>query len=100
MTMGKYLSILKDSLREAIDTKVLYATLAVSCLVVLLVGSTTFEPIPVERQFRRAARLLTALTAINPKEKGTRHDVESFEESAAAGRPWEGQYHFDYVITL
>jgi ABC-type transport system involved in multi-copper enzyme maturation permease subunit len=42
----KYLAILKDSVREAIDTKVFYVMLAVSCVLILLVGSLSFAPRP------------------------------------------------------
>jgi ABC-type transport system involved in multi-copper enzyme maturation permease subunit len=40
----KYLAILKDSVREAIDTKVFYVMVALSGVLVLLVASTSFEP--------------------------------------------------------
>jgi ABC-type transport system involved in multi-copper enzyme maturation permease subunit len=43
----KYLAILKDSFREAIDTKVFYVMLAMSSVVLLLVGSMSFTPRPV-----------------------------------------------------
>jgi ABC-type transport system involved in multi-copper enzyme maturation permease subunit len=41
----KYLAILKDSMREAIDTKVFYAMLAMSLVLIVLVGSIGFRPI-------------------------------------------------------
>ena len=44
----KALAIFKDSLREALDSKVLYATLGLSLLLVLLVGSVSFQPVPAE----------------------------------------------------
>src|SRR5262245_47128675 len=40
----KFWSILKDSFREAIDCKVMYVTVGLSCVVILFVGSSTFKP--------------------------------------------------------
>jgi ABC-type transport system involved in multi-copper enzyme maturation permease subunit len=48
----KFLAILKDSLREAIDCKVLYVMLGLSCLVVLVVASMSFKPLPAETMMR------------------------------------------------
>src|SRR5258708_7643685 len=42
----KYLAILNDSLREAIDTKVFYVMVALSAIVMLVVGSVSFRPRP------------------------------------------------------
>ncbi len=42
----KFLAILKDSLREAIDCKVLYVMVGLSGLVTLLVLSLSFKPLP------------------------------------------------------
>jgi ABC-type transport system involved in multi-copper enzyme maturation permease subunit len=44
----KYFAILKDSLREAIDTKVMYFMLALSICLILFVGSIGFKPVPAE----------------------------------------------------
>lgn len=40
----KFWAILKDSLREAVDCKVMYVMVGLSCLVILVVGSMTFKP--------------------------------------------------------
>jgi ABC-type transport system involved in multi-copper enzyme maturation permease subunit len=42
----KFLAILKDSFREAIDSKVLYVMMALSFLVVIAAGSISFRPLP------------------------------------------------------
>ena len=44
----KFLAILKDSLREALDSKVLYALLILSALVIVGVASISFKPRPAE----------------------------------------------------
>jgi len=41
----KFLAILKDSFREALDSKVFYAMIGLSLLLILLVGSVSFKPL-------------------------------------------------------
>ncbi|HYV35682.1 MAG TPA: ABC transporter permease [Gemmataceae bacterium] len=48
----KYLAILKDSMREAIDTKVFYALAVLSLLVVVIVGSTSYTAVDAETAFQ------------------------------------------------
>ena len=45
----KFLAILKDSLREALDLKIFYAMVALSLLTVVLVSSISFEHEPAEK---------------------------------------------------
>lgn len=45
----KYLAILKDSLREALDSTVLYVMIALSSLVILFVATLSFKPLPAEK---------------------------------------------------
>src|SRR5262245_53981836 len=47
----KFLAILKDSLREAIDSKVFYVTVGLSLLLILLIGSISFRPVPAGEAF-------------------------------------------------
>ena len=44
----KYLAILKDSFREALDSKVLYVMVALSTLAILFVASVSLKPLPAE----------------------------------------------------
>lgn len=55
----KFLAILKDSLREAMDTKVIYFTLGLSVLLILLTASLSFRPVPVDEQVRDFTRTMT-----------------------------------------
>src|SRR5262245_11548746 len=50
----KYLAILKDSLREALDNKVMYVTVGLSLLVTLVLLSVGFDPLPPEEVIGRA----------------------------------------------
>lgn len=45
----KYFAILKDSFREAIDSKVLYVMIGLSALVILFVATLSFKPLPAEK---------------------------------------------------
>src|SRR5262245_33638584 len=45
----KYFAILKDSLREALDSKVLYVLLGLALLIVLLVATISFRPLSAEK---------------------------------------------------
>src|SRR5436305_793869 len=45
----KYLAILKDSLREALDSKILLVLLALSTLVILVVATFSFKSLSAER---------------------------------------------------
>ncbi len=46
----KFLALMKDSLREAIDAKVFYVTVAMSFLLILIVGSVSFRPLTAEEE--------------------------------------------------
>lgn len=45
----RYFAILKDSLREALDAKVLYVLLALSTIVIAFVGTLSFKPLSAEK---------------------------------------------------
>jgi ABC-type transport system involved in multi-copper enzyme maturation permease subunit len=51
----KYLAILKDSVREAIDNKVIYVMIALSVLVTLIVLTLSFKPLTAPQMMERAA---------------------------------------------
>jgi ABC-type transport system involved in multi-copper enzyme maturation permease subunit len=52
----KYFAILKDSVREAIDNKVIFVTIGLSLLVTLFVLSLGFEPLPPEKVMESVQR--------------------------------------------
>jgi hypothetical protein len=93
----RYLSILKDSLREALDTKVIYFTFALSLLVVMLIGSVTFRPVEAQEQFERYSRFLTWAFGMAMQGNGPQHKIEAFEQTNGNDVPWKRDYRFDYV---
>jgi len=96
----KYVAILKDSFREAIDSKVFIAMLAVSALVILLIGSVGYKPISVQDDLSR----MTQLTSWGMMRhfKGAQAPslrIEDFQQTndAPADQPWRADYRFRFV---
>lgn len=84
----KFLAILKDSFREAVDCKALYVLLALSGVAILLVASLSFELLPAQKMMEEL---------INGNIQGT---LGQFRKAAAfeeAGRvaPEDGLFHLD-----
>jgi ABC-type transport system involved in multi-copper enzyme maturation permease subunit len=101
----KFLAILKDSLREAVDTKVLYVTVALSLIFVLFVFSISFKPLSVQEEANSLASAANenideAFTKEGLKQltQKPRYSVDKFEETNAGGEPWERGYHFQFLI--
>lgn len=64
----KYLAILKDSLREAIDTKVFFVMIGLSAVLTLLTATLTFQPEPGEELMKAMALpLFGDLADLNPE---------------------------------
>jgi ABC-type transport system involved in multi-copper enzyme maturation permease subunit len=97
----KYLAILKDSLLEALDTKVFYAMMGLSCLVILLVASVSFHPVSFEGEARKGTETLNWMISWM-KDKypdgPPRIELTEFEQTNPESPPWEGNYHF--VVTM
>ncbi|MBI2807379.1 MAG: ABC transporter permease subunit [Planctomycetes bacterium] len=79
----KYLAILKDSLREALDSTVLYVMFALATVIILVVASCSFEPAPADtamKQFffdaHRGPMFLAAINMRKPK-KLTKEALDS-----------------------
>jgi hypothetical protein len=53
----KFIAILKDSLREAIDAKVFYVMVGLSAVLTLLAATVTFTPKPAGKEFMQFAAL-------------------------------------------
>jgi ABC-type transport system involved in multi-copper enzyme maturation permease subunit len=95
----KFLAILKDSLREALDSKVLYALLILSALVIIGVASISFKPRPAETGVSDiVARFPGAQgQAFTNSPPPLHYDVENFRVLDEK-KPWEGEYNFDLVV--
>src|SRR4051812_13225946 len=94
----KFLAILKDSLREALDSKVLYALLGLSVLVIVGVASISFKPRPAEAGVSDiVARFPGAQPNFRNPSPPLRYEVENFK-TLDEKKPWESAYNFDLVV--
>ena len=99
----KYLAILKDSLRETIDSKVLFVVVAISLLAIAAMSTLTLKAnSPSEAIQQIASRFpdgaqeveLPLLGKIKATPSFTQYTVEDFQEPAASAKPWEAEYQF------
>jgi len=98
----KFLAILKDSLREALDTKVFYVMVAFSLLVVLLLGSIGYRPVSVEEEAHRFTEqtswLLAHFAGQHHLGPPPRWYVKDFEQTQPGAAPWQTGYRFTLCI--
>src|SRR5207248_2413266 len=103
----KYLAILKDSLREAIDAKVFYATVILSVLVSFIVLTVTYQPVPMEDVVKEFTGLMNLLTEMKHPQaakmnlEGVKHaEVQDFKRLDDGTEPWTGTYRFTMDFEL
>lgn len=98
----KFLAILKDSLREALDTKVFYVMVGFSLLVVLFVGSIGYQPVSVEEEAHRVTDQMTWLFQHFGAKQNLgsvqRWDVKDFEKTKPNAAPWQTGYRFALTV--
>lgn len=99
----KYLAILRDSLRETIDSKVFFVTIAISVLAILILATLSFEPNPPDQalqtitsRFSDGAQEvdLPVVGRVKATPSLTRYSVEDIKSPPDTARPWEGEYQF------
>jgi ABC-type transport system involved in multi-copper enzyme maturation permease subunit len=96
----KYLAILKDSLYEALDTKVFYVMVGLSCLVLLIVGSVSYAPISIEAEAERLAQTLTWGMQMEAKDADPLPTVAiaDFTQTNPDSPPYERDYRFTVIV--
>lgn len=98
----KCVAILKDSLREALDTKVFYVMVGFSLLVILFVGSIGYRPVSVEEEAHRFTDQITwVLERVGAKQNAAsvpRWDIKDFEQTKPGAAPWETGYRFAMTV--
>jgi len=100
--MMKFLSILKDSFREAMDGKIIYAMLVMALLFTILVASISFKPVSVEDHVRVVPERLNAVLNLFPqpgKPPPPHLDIENFKQTNDSPEPWNGDYSFDFTVS-
>lgn len=104
------LAILKDSIREAWDSKILLVLLILSTLFALLLASIGYDPVPAEETFERARmdfpriRVDKGRFELPPSGMGeprvdVRYAVKDFTEITPAANPANGEYAFTLTAT-
>jgi hypothetical protein len=96
-SLTKASAILKDSVREALDIKILYATVALALLITGLVLTMNFRPVPVDEFFEAKLSFLNFLLRSSPEGKITLSTLD-FKRLDAGTEPWTGDYQFLFNV--
>ncbi len=95
----KFFAILKDSLQETLDSKVLYAMFVLSGLAILAAASIGFEPKSGEKGVEAILRRFPGGKA-NPfigAEAPLKYELQDFKQTDEK-KPWDGDYRFTIVV--
>ncbi len=99
----KYLAILKDSLRETIDSKVFIVVLAISALLIGIMATLSLTPNPAGEGLPKLIEKLPdgaqemdvpVLGRIKATPSFTHYTLEDLKGPEGTARPWEGEYQF------
>lgn len=93
----RYLAVLWDSWREVLDSKVLYALLVLSVLVMIGVASISFTPRPAEQGLQDILGRFPGAQATFRAPPAIKYKVENFQQLDQRP-PWEGAYQFDLAV--
>jgi ABC-type transport system involved in multi-copper enzyme maturation permease subunit len=96
----KHLAILRDSLREAIDTKVFYVMMGLSVFLILLTASLSFRPLTVEDDLHQLTSSFNLLIgwASQGRPPPLHLAYEDFHQTNDAAEPWKGDYAFTFIM--
>src|SRR5262245_27338194 len=98
----RFFAILKDSLRETIDSKVFFVILIISEFPVFVMATLSLEPNPPDEGLRKISQrffdgsevdvpLLGTIKALQPF---VRYSIEEIRAPENSNRPWEAEYQF------
>lgn len=99
----KYFAILKDSLRETIDSKVLYVVVVMSVFAIAVMATLSFEPNPPDQALKKIAERIPdgsqevdvpILGRVKATPSFTKFSVEDLKGPEDARKPWEAEYQF------
>jgi ABC-type transport system involved in multi-copper enzyme maturation permease subunit len=94
----KFLAILRDSLREALDAKVIYFLFGLSGLVILLAGSLSFEPASPTEGLQLIVNRFPGASGPFGTPSPYSVKLENVELVNESLRGWEGEYRADLVV--
>lgn len=99
----KFLAILRDSLRETIDSKVFLVVAVISALPLLVMATLSLQPKPADEGFRNISQRfydgsqeveLPLLGKIKATPSFTEYSIQELKTPEGAARPWEAEYEF------
>ncbi|HTU21344.1 MAG TPA: ABC transporter permease subunit [Gemmataceae bacterium] len=99
----KYFAILKDSLRETIDSKVLFVVVGLSVLAIFIMATLSFQPNPPDTALTKIAERipdgaeeidLPILGRKKATPSFTEYTVEDLQGPPDSRKPWEAEYQF------
>jgi ABC-type transport system involved in multi-copper enzyme maturation permease subunit len=93
----KYVAILKDSLREALDNKVLYFTVGLSAMLIVFLGSVAFRPVSMQEEVENLTGLLNFVFRAQAQGANVSCEVRDFQQLNPGAEPWRGDYRFKFV---
>lgn len=91
----KYLAILKDSFRETLDSKLLYVTLALSGILLFVVGSVKFHPLSLREQLDGVAWIYGLAFG---QQGSVTCEVVEVAQTNDAPEPRRGDYRFTLML--
>lgn len=96
--MNKFIAILKDSYREAMNTWVIPVMLVLSVLVMLFIASISFRPITLEDELKNTFNWMNYLFQLNPQNGKPTFAVENMKVQNEV-EPWKSDYEFEITFT-
>jgi ABC-type transport system involved in multi-copper enzyme maturation permease subunit len=98
----KYFAILRDSLRETIDAKVLYVMVALSILVMVVVASVSYRPLSMEEELRFGLGTINWLLRTQAQNQGgqkaIQFELKDLERTNEGTEPWTGDYRYQILM--
>ncbi|MFL5241383.1 MAG: ABC transporter permease [Gemmataceae bacterium] len=101
----KFLAILKDSFREALDSKVFYAMIGLSLLLTLLVACVSFKPLPAEEALPNIVNSFGFRTVYSDRDRSLEqiprfvsYEIKDIQKTNDSVEPQQGDYRFTLQI--
>ena len=98
----RYIAILVDSFRQALDSKVLYFTFVLSFVTILIIASISYKPMSVKDQAQEVADYFNMAFELQAQSDMSGDypvfKVKDFKVTKEWGdNPWEKNYHFKFA---
>lgn len=94
----KFLAILRDSVREALDAKVIYVLFGLSALVIVLVFGISFTPEPGEQGLREVLKNFEGGRSTFNIPAPLSYTPENFTQVNQGVRVWDGEFRYTLVV--